>query len=96
MRGIISFALVAVFAATISGCSKKTCETISDECDMGSTFEDACIDDYKRNSGNCRDSLKEVKKCVEDNGCDNSCDDEIYDMLDDCDDIYDVIYDYVY
>lgn len=92
MKRVLAFVLLTMFAATIGGCSKKTCETIADECDGSNDFEEACITDYKE-GGECRDALKDLKDCVEDKGCDGSCNDEGEDVFDNCNEIADL---YIY
>jgi len=91
MKRVLGVVMAVLFAASVAGCSKKTCETIADECDWSSGLEKACVRDYK-DGGNCRDSLKELKKCVEDNGCSyysNDCDFEMGNLIDDCNEIVD-------
>ncbi len=84
MKALIGLALISALALGMSGCSKKTCETLADECDdWTNDVKEACIDDYKA-GGACKDSIKELKSCVKDNGCDRSCADEVGDVCDDC------------
>jgi hypothetical protein len=75
----------------IGGCSKKTCETIADECDLPNDFETACVDDYKDNR-DCKKALRDSKNCLKDNGCvSDDCLPELEDMLRKCDGIYEYL-----
>ena len=99
MMRFLTIVLLSGMATAISGCAKKTCETIADECDMPRDLEDACVDDYK-SGGDCRDAIKDLKKCVEDEGCnvynDFECDREFEDVYDECDEIADWVDYYAY
>ena len=75
-----------LFAASLFSCSRKTCESIADECDWAGPVTNACVEDY-RDGGECRDALKEFEDCVEDNGClvnSNGCYEEALDIMDIC------------
>ncbi len=92
MRSFLILAIMSALAVGFAGCSKKTCETIADECNANNDFEDACIDDYK-DGGSCRDALKDFRKCVEDEGCDGyDCIPEFESVLYKCDKISELSY----
>jgi hypothetical protein len=85
MKTVVGLVFLAGLAMGIGGCSKKTCETIADECDLTNDFEDDCINDYKDNK-DCKDALKDFKDCVEEDGCGQyDCVGEQVNVLEECD-----------
>jgi len=100
MRRLIVTVLVLAAAALVFGaCSKKNCEElcgchndIANDYYEGADFdEDECVDEcrkeYKEDS-DCRKAVRELAKCIDDEGCSDAfddCNNEYEDLYDDCD-----------
>ena len=98
-RTIVLFAVLLFAAVFSTGCGNVACNRICDWLeDCG--FDDSdcvsdCVSDYWDGDWDCRASIRDFARCVDDKDCaDGSrvCDDEAMDMGDECDDDFGTYY----
>jgi hypothetical protein len=81
---IIAVVTLAV-GLVVGGCGRSACKDICEGCNSSDEDQcvDECVDDYYDGDGDCKEAIRDLADCVEDDGCE-SCGSEALEVAGNC------------